>query len=91
MDDFTTLVREGRYNTNASIMWGTVKDEAGFYVPLYYTEPIPIVNATEALEVMFEKNRAIAILASSFFPLLPSDPDAFRVGFTQFGTDYHWL
>ncbi|KAG9066109.1 hypothetical protein KI688_001328 [Linnemannia hyalina] len=91
VDDFTTLVREGRYNTNASIMWGTVKDEAGFYVPLYYTEPVPIPQATESLEVMFEKNRATTILASPYFPLSSSDPDTFRVSFTQFGTDYYWL
>ncbi|KAF9549429.1 hypothetical protein EC957_003818 [Mortierella hygrophila] len=89
--DFTTLIREGRYNTNASIMWGTVKDEAGFYVPLYYTEPVPISRATESLEVMFEKNRATTILASPYFPLSSSDPDTFRVSFTQFGTDYYWL
>ncbi|OAQ28448.1 alpha/beta-hydrolase [Linnemannia elongata AG-77] len=91
VDDFATLVREGRYNTNASIMWGTVKDEAGYYVPLHYTEPVPIPKAIESLEVMFEKNRTLDILASPYFPLSPSDPDTFRVTFTQFGMDYYWL
>ncbi|KAG0060702.1 hypothetical protein BGZ90_003923 [Linnemannia elongata] len=87
VDDFTTLVREGRYNTNASIMW----DEAGYYVPLYYTEPVLIPKAMESLEVMFEKNTTLDILASPYFPLSPSDPDTFRMTFTQFGTDYYWL
>lgn len=70
---------------------GTVKDEAGYYVPLYYTEPVPIPKAIESLEVMFEKNRTLDILASPYFPLSPSDPDTFRVTFTQFGTDYYLL
>ena len=43
------------------------------------------------MEVMFEKNRAIAILAAPYFPPFPSDPDTFRASFTQFGTDYYWL
>ncbi|KAF9911994.1 hypothetical protein EC991_001441 [Linnemannia zychae] len=90
-DDFSVLVMEGRYNFNASIMWGTVKDEAGFYVPLYYTKPVPIARAAVNLELVFDKNRTAVILASDFFPLPESDPDAFRVTFTQFGTDYYWL
>ncbi|KAF9145926.1 hypothetical protein BG015_011755 [Linnemannia schmuckeri] len=72
-------------------MWGTVKDEAGFYVPIYYTQPVPISNATESLERIFGKTRTSAILASPYFPLSPSDPDTFRVSFTQFGTEYYWL
>ncbi|KAG0378524.1 hypothetical protein BGX24_003557 [Mortierella sp. AD032] len=91
MDDFSVLVKEGRYNANASIIWGTVKDEAGFYVPIYYREPVPIARAALKLELVFDKNRTSVILASDFFPLPASDSDAFRVSFTQFGTDYYWL
>ncbi|KAK3843263.1 MAG: Alpha/Beta hydrolase protein [Linnemannia gamsii] len=91
MDDFSVLVKEGRYNTNASIIWGTVKDEAGFYVLIYYREPVPIARAALKLELVFDKNRTAVILASDLFPLPANDSDAFRVSFTQFGTDYYWL
>ncbi|KAF9935026.1 hypothetical protein FBU30_008519 [Linnemannia zychae] len=90
-NDFAVLVKEGRYNTNASIMWSTVKDEAGTYVSLYFPDPVPIPQAAWGLELIFEKNRTAAILNSSFFPLPENKPDAFRVAFTQFGTDYYWL
>ncbi|KAF9273098.1 hypothetical protein BGZ88_004101 [Linnemannia elongata] len=89
--DFSTLVKSGRYNTKANIMWGTTKDEAGFYVPLYFPNPIPISGAAGALEVIFDKNRTTVIMNSSYFALPPSNPDAVRDAFTLFGTDYFWL
>ncbi|KAG0067562.1 hypothetical protein BGZ89_005917 [Linnemannia elongata] len=75
--DFSTLVKSGRYNTKANIMWGTTKDEAGFYVPLYFPNPIPISGAAGALEVIFDKNRTAVIMNSSYFALPPSNTDAY--------------
>lgn len=33
--DFNMMVKAGTYNTNANIMWGTVHDEAGYFVVRY--------------------------------------------------------
>ncbi|KAF9911517.1 hypothetical protein EC991_003319 [Linnemannia zychae] len=89
--DFSTLVKTGKYNTKANIMWGTTKDEAGFYVPLYFPNPIPIASAPDALSVIFDQNRTNTVMNSPYFILPPSNADAVRDAFTQFGTDYFWL
>jgi carboxylesterase type B len=89
--DFSTLVKAGKHNTKANVMWGTTKDEAGLYVPLYFPNPVPIANASDALGLVFDKNRTAIILGSPFFPLPPASTDAVRDAFTHFGTDYYWL
>ncbi|KAF9085267.1 hypothetical protein BGX29_002083 [Mortierella sp. GBA35] len=89
--DFSTLVKNGKYNTKANIMWGTTKDEAGLYVPLYFPNPIPTADAPKALGVIFDPNRTAVIMNSPYFVLPESNPDAVRDAFTLFGTDYYWL
>ncbi|KAF8933283.1 hypothetical protein BGZ47_010936 [Haplosporangium gracile] len=89
--DFSKLVKAGKYNTKANIMWGTTKDEAGLYVPLYFPNPVPIVNASDALGLVFDKNRTAVVMGSPYFTLPPANTDAVRDAFTHFGTDYYWL
>jgi carboxylesterase type B len=89
--EFSTLVKSGKYNTKANIMWGTTKDEAGLYVPLYFPKPIPNSGAAGALEVIFDANRTAVIMNSSYFALPPNNTNAVRDAFTLFGTDYFWL
>ncbi|KAI1317073.1 hypothetical protein EDD11_009056 [Mortierella claussenii] len=89
--DFSTLVKTNSYNTKANIMWGTVKDEAGLFVPQYFPNPIPIANASTALELVFDANRSATILASPYFPLNPADSDTVRNLFTRAGTQYYFL
>ncbi|KAG0197112.1 hypothetical protein BGX33_000919 [Mortierella sp. NVP41] len=48
----------------------TVKDEAGFYIPLYYPDLVHIANATEALSRNLTGTKADTIVKSSFFLLL---------------------
>ncbi|KAF8934331.1 hypothetical protein BGZ47_010420 [Haplosporangium gracile] len=91
--DFSALVKTGRYNTKANILWGTTKDEAGFYVSLFFPNPIPIANTniTDALSVIFDKERVPAVINSSFLTLQPNNTDAVRDAITRFGTSYFWL
>ncbi|KAK3808228.1 MAG: Carboxylesterase, partial [Linnemannia elongata] len=89
--DFSALVKAGKHNTKANIMWGTTKDEAGLYVPLYFPNPVPIANASDALGLVFDKNRTAIVMGSPYFTLPPANTDAVRDAFTHFGTDYYWL
>ncbi|KAF9920874.1 hypothetical protein FBU30_009181 [Linnemannia zychae] len=89
--DFSTLVKTGQYNTKANIMWGTTKDEAGLYVPLYFPNPIPITDAASSLNLILEPNRTAMVINSTFFPLPNGNADAVRDAFTLFGTNYYWL
>ncbi|KAG0222910.1 Carboxylesterase family-domain-containing protein [Mortierella sp. GBAus27b] len=89
--EFSQLVKAGKYNTKANIMWGTVKDEAGLFVPQYFPNPIPPANASDALQLVFSANRTAEILASQYFQLDPNDSDAVRNLFTRAGTQYYFL
>ena len=89
--DFSELVKTGKYNTKADIMWGTVHDEAGLFVPQYFPNPIPVANASTALELILDANRTAVVLSSSYFVMNTSDSDAVRDAFTRFGTDYYFL
>ncbi|KAF8941666.1 Carboxylesterase family-domain-containing protein [Dissophora ornata] len=89
--EFSQLVKTGQYNTKANIMWGTVHDEAGLFVPQYFPNPLPVANLSSALEVFFDANRTAQILASEYFQLNSSDTDAVRDLFTLAGTEYYFL
>ncbi|KAK3808426.1 MAG: Alpha/Beta hydrolase protein [Benniella sp.] len=90
-EDFTKLVKEGKYNTKANIMWGVVKDEAGLFVPQYFPNPIPPANVSTALQLVFDANRTTQILASEYFQLDPNDSDGVRNLFTRAGTQYYFF
>ncbi|KAK3808425.1 MAG: Carboxylesterase [Benniella sp.] len=89
--EFSKLVKEGKYNTKANIMWGVVKDEAGLFVPQYFPNPLPPANVSGALELFFDANRTAQILASEYFQLDPSDSDGVRNLFTRAGTQYYFF
>ncbi|KAF9392529.1 hypothetical protein CPB97_000611 [Podila verticillata] len=85
--DFNMMVKAGTYNTNANIMWGTVHDEAGYFVPQIFLQPIPVDQAASALEHILSANRTAQVIASPYYQLDPNDNDAVRNMFTKWGTD----
>ncbi|KAG0098029.1 hypothetical protein BGZ93_001321 [Podila epicladia] len=90
-EDFSAMVKKGTYNTKANIMWGTVKDEAGLFVPQYFPNPIPTVNVSTALELFFSAERTAQALQSPYLALDPNDSDAVRSLFTRVGTQYYFF
>ncbi|KAG0038465.1 hypothetical protein BGZ82_000149 [Podila clonocystis] len=89
--DFNVMVKDGTYNKNANIMWGTVHDEAGYFVPQIFLQPVPVDQAPSALEYVLSANRTAQAMASPYFHLDPNDNDAVRNMFTKFGTEYYFL
>ncbi|KAG0052511.1 hypothetical protein BGZ83_002496 [Gryganskiella cystojenkinii] len=89
--DFSQMVKAGTYNTKADILWGTVHDEAGYFVPQYFPNPIPNADAASALELVLDANRTAFAMSSPYFVLDPKDSDAVRSAFTRFGTEYYFL
>ncbi|KAF9581359.1 hypothetical protein BGW38_001656 [Lunasporangiospora selenospora] len=89
--EFSQLVKAGKYNTKANIMWGSTKDEAGLFVPQYFPNPVPIANVSSALELVFSPNRSAFLLTSPYFQPDPNDSDAVRDLFTRAGTQYYFF
>ncbi|GJJ77783.1 hypothetical protein EMPS_10142 [Entomortierella parvispora] len=89
--DFSQLVKTGKYNTKADIMWGANKDDAGMFIGLYAPDPIPIEKMLSTFEITLDASRAAAVINSSFYEPDPSDPDTVRKQWTKFATDYYFL
>ncbi|KAG0080808.1 hypothetical protein BGZ90_011233 [Linnemannia elongata] len=89
--EFSAMVKAGTYNTKANIMWGTVHDEAGLFVPQYFPNVVPIANVSSALELVFNTAQANLMLSNPMFQPDPSDPDAVRNLFTRAGTEFYFF
>ncbi|KAF9912795.1 hypothetical protein EC991_008657 [Linnemannia zychae] len=90
--DFFELVKTGKYNTKANIMWGSVKDEAGRFISSYYPtkETITATNYASVFAKAFNPQRVNLIVnnASSLYkPNMASDDPASDL-FNEFFTEY---
>ncbi|KAG0210434.1 hypothetical protein BGX28_009343 [Mortierella sp. GBA30] len=89
--EFSALVKNREYNTQANIMWGTVHDEAGLYVPAYFPKPIPPANLSQSLMAVMDAKRTEIALKSPYLKLNLNDPDTVRDRLTQFLTKYYFF
>ncbi|KAF9577586.1 hypothetical protein BGW38_007112, partial [Lunasporangiospora selenospora] len=89
--DFAQLVKDGKYNTQANIMWGSTKDEAGLFVAEYFPEPVPAAKLNSSVESFFGPNRSALVLDSPYYQLNQTDPDGVRTLLTVLGTEYYFF
>ncbi|KAG0379306.1 hypothetical protein BGX24_000929 [Mortierella sp. AD032] len=92
--DFFELVKTGKHNTKANIMWGSTKDEAGRFVATYYPtkEVITATNYGSVFAKASSLQRVNLIInnASSLFkPNMDSDDPASDL-FNDFYTKYYF-
>ncbi|KAG0334131.1 hypothetical protein BG000_008606 [Podila horticola] len=90
--DFAELVRTGRYNKKANIMFGSTKDEWRYFVPLYFQNPVAIANATKDMGKMWGDTNRIQILFenSPYYKYNTSDSDTVRDVWSKAGTDLNF-
>ncbi|KAG0361027.1 hypothetical protein BGX24_005449, partial [Mortierella sp. AD032] len=88
--DFAELVRTGKYNKRANILWGSTRDEAGAYVPLILPDVIPLVEEDAELAKRIPNNRTLGLVRSPHYKPNASDPDTVRDIFGAASTDYYW-
>ncbi|GJJ77842.1 hypothetical protein EMPS_10201 [Entomortierella parvispora] len=88
--DFAELVRTGRYNKKANIMWGTTRDEAAAFLPAYFPNPIPIQDAQSQLSLFLRGNRTVKLLQSPYYKFNSSDPDTVRNELSKATTDLYF-
>ncbi|KAI1317082.1 hypothetical protein EDD11_009065 [Mortierella claussenii] len=88
--DFSELIKTGRYNKNASILWGTTRDEQGFNLDTLFPSQIPVQNATTEFTKLLRDNRTTALLQSPFYQFNTSDPDTVRSKFSEVATDFYF-
>ncbi|KAG0222487.1 hypothetical protein BGX31_009104 [Mortierella sp. GBA43] len=89
-EDFAELVRSGKYNTKANILWGTTRDEGGSFVSSYYPSPIQPQDAESALHTMMRDGRTYGLLKSPYYKVNESDPDTIRSLYSNASTDFYF-
>ncbi|GJJ69124.1 hypothetical protein EMPS_01470 [Entomortierella parvispora] len=88
--DFADLVRTGRYNKKANILFGTNRNEYDLFTPAYYPDPIPLTaNATLGPVKMFhEANWTRKLFENSpYYRFSGSEDDTVRRVWSQVATD----
>ncbi|KAG0068469.1 hypothetical protein BGZ89_004665 [Linnemannia elongata] len=88
--DFAELVRTGKYNKKANIMWGSTRDEAGAFVPTIFPDVIPLADEDAELAKRIPDNRTRGLIHSPYYKTNASDPDTVRNTFSAASTDYYW-
>ncbi|KAG0258386.1 hypothetical protein BGZ95_004988, partial [Linnemannia exigua] len=73
--DFAELVRTGKYNKRANILWGSTRDEAGVYVPLIFPDVIPLAEEDAELAKRIPNSRTRGLVRSPYYKPNTSDPD----------------
>lgn len=88
--DFAVLVRTGRYNKKANIMWGSTRDEAAAFLPAYIPNPVPIQDAKQHISSFLRDNRTIKLVDSPYYRFNSSDPDTVRNELSKATTDLYF-
>ncbi|KAG0337590.1 hypothetical protein BG004_007581 [Podila humilis] len=89
--DFEELVRNGKYNVRANILWGSVKDEFGAFISQFATKPVPESDMDAALQnIDGDTERYEELMTSPYYKLNDSDSDTVRDQFSKAATDLYW-
>ncbi|ORZ16677.1 Carboxylesterase family-domain-containing protein [Lobosporangium transversale] len=89
--EFSQLVKTGKYNTKANIMWSSTKDEVGRFIPHHFPKVIDPKNASVTLDLFFDTSRADKLLKSEYFQPDPNDPDGARNLVNYAGAQYFFF
>ncbi|KAF8929672.1 hypothetical protein BGZ47_000935 [Haplosporangium gracile] len=88
--DFAELVRTGRYNRKANILWGSTRDEKAASLPSNFPDPIPLDQEDKALAGYLVEDRTKKLFTSPAYALNKSDPDTIRNELSIAVTDLLW-
>ncbi|KAF9912017.1 hypothetical protein EC991_001464 [Linnemannia zychae] len=87
--DFADLLRSGKYNKKANILWGYTKNEGNTFVPLTFPNPIPLADMNkEFAKVPY--NRTRALIKSPYYKK-DNSTDSVRQAYGQGNTDFYWI
>ncbi|KAF9912016.1 hypothetical protein EC991_001463 [Linnemannia zychae] len=87
--DFAELLRTGKYNKKANIMWGYTKDEGHLFVPAALPDPVPLANLDKDLERLIPNPRTRILIKSPYYEI-NNMTDSVRRAFGDGMTDYYW-
>ncbi|KAK3843289.1 MAG: Carboxylesterase family-domain-containing protein [Linnemannia gamsii] len=87
--DFVDLLKSGKYNKNANVLWGYTKDEGNLFVPFNFPDPVPLADMDEAFDKQVPYNRTRILIKSPYYKK-DNSTESVRQAFGQGNTDYYW-
>ncbi|KAF9120565.1 hypothetical protein BGW39_011271 [Mortierella sp. 14UC] len=87
--DFADLLKTGKYNKKANIMWGYTKDEAFTFVPTALPDPVPLENLDKNFEKLIPNPRTRVLIKSPYYEI-DNSTDSVRQAYSEGMTDYYW-
>ncbi|KAF9999650.1 hypothetical protein BGZ80_003566 [Entomortierella chlamydospora] len=88
-NDFSELIKSGRYNKKANILWGFMHDEGFASITDYYPDPISVDDFNNS-HVGEWRDSHVRSLLNSPYKLNTSDPDTLRIEMATATTDYYF-
>ena len=86
------LIKQGKYNSRANILWGSTKDEQGAFLPSSLPNPVPVdANMTQTvIDLDGDTARYQKLMTSPYYKFNTSDNDTVRDELTRALTDLYW-
>ncbi|KAG0066595.1 hypothetical protein BGZ89_007111 [Linnemannia elongata] len=88
--DFADLLKSGKYNKKANVLWGFTKDEANAFVTNILPDPVPLADIDKELDRLVPNNRTRVLIKSPYYKV-DNSTDSVRKAFGQGLTDYYWI
>ncbi|KAG0067012.1 hypothetical protein BGZ89_006579 [Linnemannia elongata] len=87
--DFAVLLRAGKHNKKANIMWGYTQNEGNTFVSTILPNSIALDNIDEEFAKLIPNNRTRILIKSPFYKP-DNSTDSVRQSFGAGLTDYYW-
>ncbi|KAK5815142.1 Carboxylesterase family-domain-containing protein [Linnemannia elongata] len=88
--DFADLLKSGKYNKKANVLWGFTKDEANAFVTHILPDPVPLADIDKELDRLVPNNRTRVLIKSPYYKV-DNSTDSVRKAFGHGLTDYYWI
>ncbi|KAF8931533.1 hypothetical protein BGZ47_011795 [Haplosporangium gracile] len=88
--DFADLLKSGKYNKKANVLWGFTKDEGNSFVSTFLPNPIPLADIDTEFARLVPYNRTRVLIKSPYYKK-DNSTDSVRKAFGQGLTDYYWI
>ncbi|KAF9148133.1 hypothetical protein BG015_010164 [Linnemannia schmuckeri] len=88
--DFADLLKSGKYNKKANVLWGFTKDEGNSFVSTTLPNPIPLADIDTEFARLVPYNRTRVLIKSPYYKK-DNSTDSVRKAFGQGMTDFYWV
>lgn len=88
--DFADLLKSGKYNKKANVLWGYTHDEANAFVTMLLPNPVPVADIDTEFPKLIPYNQTRVLIKSPYYKK-DNSTDSVRYAYAQGLTDFYWI